>query len=381
MNIAVVCVEPISNRPPVQQLVHSLLCLGHNVLLISRNLSSLPSELLNNQSFCGAELGDKNLSIKRYLQAFKDKKRIRSAIESSSKKIDLIWCATEMSGRDSKKALKNYPYILQMPELVEFVPAFRIGNHYIPDKAMPMVARSARRVIVPEYNRAHIQQTWWNLPETPLVLPNKSDLNKVGALREDDKIAKILQNESRKILLYQGGFTPDRDLLPFAKALNLLDDEYSLYLMGPINGDEEQKTLEKILLAGNHIHYLGFVEAPKHRSYTKYGHIGILPYSPLSDHSRASALNALYCAPNKIWEYSEAGLPMLGSDVPGLTSLFSQNDLGVTVNQADPHAIAEGIKYLSRNYNRFSHGSRNFYDSIDPTSIIDGIITQAFNRK
>lgn len=35
------------------------------------------------------------------------------------------------------------------------------------------LARRASRVVVPEYNRAHIQQAYWNLPRLPKVLPNK----------------------------------------------------------------------------------------------------------------------------------------------------------------------------------------------------------------
>ena len=45
--------------------------------------------------------------------------------------------------------------------------------------------------------------------------------------------------------------------------------------------------------------------------------IGVLSYFPRSG-SIGRTLNPLYCAPNKIFEYSKYGIPMISNDVPAL---------------------------------------------------------------
>ncbi|HYH82252.1 MAG TPA: hypothetical protein VEX86_20755, partial [Longimicrobium sp.] len=56
----------------------------------------------------------------------------------------------------------------------------------------------------------------------------------------------------------------------------------------------------------------------------------------------------LYCAPNKLYEYPQAGLPMLGSDNPVLRAAFER--YGVGVAGGDP---AEGALRLAAELPRF----------------------------
>lgn len=45
--------------------------------------------------------------------------------------------------------------------------------------------------------------------------------------------------------------------------------------------------------------------------------IGVMSYSP-HQKTHAGVVNALYCAPNKIFEYGKYGKPMIANDVPAL---------------------------------------------------------------
>lgn len=372
MNIVVICIEPIDNRPPVVQIIDSLTYLGHSVVLISRNMEGIEGFLQNNPLITAIDLGTKKEGLARFGGVLRDRRVIHQFLEDPPLEIDLVWAATDISAREASSDLLGYKYVVQLPELIESMPKIRVGHYFVRDKTFPSIVRRANAVVVPEYNRAHIQKTWWDLSKIPTVLPNKSEVH-IPEVDVDDDIARQLSQEEKKILLYQGGFTNDRDLRPVVKSLDLLDGSYALYLMGPILNEVEKRSVEQ-LCEHPDVHYLGFVKAPRHLAYTRYGYIGLLPYVPSKDRTRASCLNALYCAPNKVWEYAKAGLPMLGSDVPGLTSLFNQKQIGVTAELADPKKIAEGIREIERRYEIMSDNSAIFYKSVNPTKIIKSIL-------
>ena len=70
------------------------------------------------------------------------------------------------------------------------------------------LAEKAKAVVVPEYNRAHITQAWWDLSSTPLIFSNKPYTNHemdFCSNISDSRAAKILEEiGDRKIILYQG---------------------------------------------------------------------------------------------------------------------------------------------------------------------------------
>jgi glycosyltransferase involved in cell wall biosynthesis len=242
------------------------------------------------------------------------------------------------------------------------------------------LARHAKHVVVPEYNRACIQQVWWQLPMKPIVLPNKPQWDNLS-LREEDypDVLSVFNNESRKILLYQGIFYSDRNFDPYIKATEMLGDEYVLFLMGKAWSKGEKAELERLKKNYKGFKYAGFVNPPGHLAFTRYGHIGLLPYQAPAKKARylkssyLASINALYCAPNKIWEYAREGMPMLGSDVPGLRVPFEQFDMGM-VSGANPEDIAEKISLIDARHDEMGGNARRFYESVDIDRIIASIL-------
>jgi glycosyltransferase involved in cell wall biosynthesis len=51
--------------------------------------------------------------------------------------------------------------------------------------------------------------------------------------------------------------------------------------------------------------------------------------------------------PNKLFEYTEAGLPILGSDLPVIAQTVAESGLGLVVDPADPAAIAVAMTALA----------------------------------
>lgn len=245
--------------------------------------------------------------------------------------------------------------------------------HDIPIKSevVEELARRAFHVVVPEFNRAFIQQAWWHIEKTPIVLPNKSlVLPQEGAEKSYPDVLAAFSQEDRRIILYQGVFTKDRDFAGCMQAMDLLGDEWALYLMGVT--PEARGRLEEEREERDSVVLIPRIPAPDHLAFTHYGHIGLLPYQP--EYGRMSPLNALYCAPNKIWEYSYFRLPMVGSMMPALKTTFDTTGIGVTTDFRDPRCIADSIRAVEADWDKMSARSRAYFDSVDTAKIVDRIL-------
>ena len=121
---------------------------------------------------------------------------------------------------------------------------------------------------------------------------------------------------------------------------------------------------------------MGFVSPPKHLVFLKYSRIALLPYSPESMKGYGyNILNALYCAPNKIFEYARFGKPMISNDIPGLRNVFDVFNCGVVIKDpVSPSSIVDAINLVSKNYQEMSEGAVRYYNSIDLHSIVKNII-------
>ena len=95
--------------------------------------------------------------------------------------------------------------------------------------------KKSKRVICCEYNRAHITKAIYNLDKLPYILPNKP-YNKQQSeelLILPPSIQELVSKyREKKIILYQGIFIPERKVDDFIEAVNLLPNDYVLFLMG-----------------------------------------------------------------------------------------------------------------------------------------------------
>jgi glycosyltransferase involved in cell wall biosynthesis len=56
--------------------------------------------------------------------------------------------------------------------------------------------------------------------------------------------------------------------------------------------------------------------------------------------------NNFECAPNKLFEYMQAGIPVIASDFPGFRRVVAEAQCGLLVDPLKPREIAEAIEYL-----------------------------------
>ena len=367
--ITIVELNNISDYPPVQNTIKILLKKGYKVNFIG--VSDISEEINSNSSFNPIEtsLYHGKLSLwKHRINTLYIKHSARVALSNCMKTSELLWTTSMITLVHIGKQAMKYKNILQLMELAENGYRFR---HYfkIPIKKY---AQTAWKTVVPEVNRAYIQKIWWDLKETPVVLPNKPFSLDCGELVPDiNEAISVMKKENKKIILYLGGIFADRDFESYAKAISKTDD-YILYIVGKTFSDDEKKLMEKLQNEYGVV-YLGGFNPPKHLAFVKYAHIGLLPYAPAKI-PVLSELNALYCAPNKIWEYAGFGVPMIGSDVLGLKLPFEQWNIGRCCDLNNEAAIINSIKEVDRNHDEMSKNCNKFYDSVDLEQIVSEIL-------
>lgn len=151
-----------------------------------------------------------------------------------------------------------------------------------------------------------------------------------------------------KIILYQGALNKGRGLELMIDAMELLEG-YRLVIVG--DGDLSkilrQRVSEKSL--NEKIIFLGKISPDRLVHLTKQADIGLSLEEPLG-------LNYLYCLPNKLFDYIRAGIPVLVSDLPLLTGVLKDYNIGEILTDRNPHSLAEAIAYIVSNKKNYKKG-------------------------
>lgn len=368
MKILVLHYGEVSDYPPTRNLIEILLDSGHDVTVIARDqLDSLAS--FSGRAIKVIKLNSyPDSSMNKVKAFFANKKLVKKVLSDLMKKNDMLWITSPEALRYVDCSIFQYKYVLQLMELVENVSKYpMLQMPYLPIKEY---AQHAYKVVVPETNRAYIQRVWWDLNECPIVLPNKPyRLPEAGMITPE--IASIIvemENESRKKILYQGVFSTERNLDAIAEAVASLQNEVCMYIMGK---DDDHK--RQLMRRYPFLKYIPFQTPPCHLLITKHADIGLLPYVPnINDVN--SSLNALYCAPNKLYEYAAYGIPMIGSDVLGLVEPFEKYDIGVVCKAFTTENIQQAINYLLSNYRAMAENCKTFYNKIDLREVVNNIL-------
>lgn len=158
-------------------------------------------------------------------------------------------------------------------------------------------------------------------------------------LEKTDKFREVLPiKKDSIIILYQGGFTKGRGLQFWLEAFKQRkDNKVVLVFMGYGELEDEIKNASN---DSNNIFYHPAVTQDIMLKYTISATVGIVPY--IYD----SCLNHYYCMPNKIFEYTMVGLPVIVSNLRDLAQTVKKYNLGVVTKNDTPEAINEAIDEL-----------------------------------
>ena len=351
--------KKLSELPPLITLMEALKLKGYSISLIVSQSENLYEDNSTNFIECEAKFKFNNKLTRAYNRLFWGKYFFRFKVPKIIKKenYDLVWVIVA-SNSDSlfylnRKFNSGLNYLCSIFELYDTFPKIL--------KRIEPLAQNASKVIVPEYNRANITRVWFNLKDTPYVLPNiPISLPKLSDIKVKEKLIAF---EGKKIILYQGHIQRGRSMEAICKAVDKLEG-FVFVLMGKSHEGYAEELVERY----KSTHHIGFFRPPFHLQFTSKAYIGIVSYG-------FSSLNGIFCAPNKIWEYSGYAIPMICNDIPGLFYTVGQSKSGICLDMENEVAIINGIKNIDNNYNKFSCASKEFYESYNVLKIVDTIIS------
>jgi glycosyltransferase involved in cell wall biosynthesis len=196
--------------------------------------------------------------------------------------------------------------------------------------------RKAAAVIITEEGRAEKLREWYPGVE-PIVVMNRQDGDPTP--RTEVLRRRLGLDPPRLILLYQGMIHRDRGVFVVLDALQRLPESFVYVAIGP--GPDAPllaRRIERLGLAGRAF-CLPPVPLDELPELTASADIGLSVFQNTS-------LSYYLSAPNKLFEYMRAGLPIVASDFPEVARLWEAGDLGERVDPADPSAVARAILAL-----------------------------------
>lgn len=195
-----------------------------------------------------------------------------------------------------------------------------------------MLIKSADKVICVSDTIANEYVKLYNIEKPALVLntPPLKNINK------DDIFRKTFCIDANKtIFLYQGGLSSGRGIEILLETFkNIKNNKSVIVFMG--YGPLEKLVIEASTEYDN-IYFHEAVNPDVLLGYTSSADFGI---STIED----TCLSYRYCLPNKMFEYTMAGLPLIVSDLPEMKKVVENNDIGIVLKENTPSGLSKAIK-------------------------------------
>jgi glycosyltransferase involved in cell wall biosynthesis len=139
----------------------------------------------------------------------------------------------------------------------------------------------------------------------------------------------------RKIVLYQGWMSEGRGLENLVRSARLLVDGAAVVFMGY---GEYEATLRGMAQAepDGLVHFIPAVPQRDLLAYCASADVGVIPY-------QAVDLNNYYTSPNKLFDFIQAALPIVASDLPFLRKVIVSDGLGAVAKLDSPETYAAAI--------------------------------------
>ncbi len=366
MKIVYIHRNEFHKRPPVISVVTNLVTCGVKPFVITTAVNETYKQYLseNGVEFFVIPFQLTTTFYKNAINSVLWGRKVRQFINSHFKNEDIVLWIEGNYTIDSLRPgfINKHKHVLQLQELYDS----RILKGKLLERTLKLILPTSLAVIVPEYNRAEILHAFFMLKDTPYVLPNKATF-----FPSDEELKQLADKygsirnaiNGRKVILYQGILTGERNLDVLVKSLATLNsDEYVTVLLG-----KETKYLAEYKRIDPNLIHIPFIPAPDYLYVTSLAYIGILEYAPTS-------LNLIYCAPNKIFEYGYFGVPMLGNDIPGLKYTIEAHQMGCLFDTKSAESIMMSLHTIIENYDLYSHNAKAYFESVDNKKIIIEIL-------
>lgn len=148
---------------------------------------------------------------------------------------------------------------------------------------------------------------------------------------------KIDRDMNSSLLVYVGGLTKVRGISQVVYALEYLPNAVELMLLGEFSPKPYEDEIRH-LKGFEKVRYLGSVDFEEVNGYLSTADIGIICFMAERNHINSR--------PTKLFEYMEAGLPVVASNFQLWREIVDGSSCGICVNPTNPKEISDAIKYL-----------------------------------
>jgi glycosyltransferase involved in cell wall biosynthesis len=139
-----------------------------------------------------------------------------------------------------------------------------------------------------------------------------------------------------RIIIYQGVLNRGRGLETMISAMQYLDDfQFQIFGGGDITVRLEE--LVKSLKLEDRVMFMGRLPFQELKEYTRRACLGISLEEDLG-------LNYRFALPNKLFDYIQAGIPVLVSDLPEMRKVVQEYSIGQVLKDPDPKSLADQVR-------------------------------------
>lgn len=157
--------------------------------------------------------------------------------------------------------------------------------------------------------------------------------------------------EVKKIVLYQGIISSGRGLENLIEASRYLDDAVVVLIGGGnLKGELKRKVKEEGLEEK-----VKFIDAVPYKDLLDYTMSADLGISPIQN----TCLSYYYSAPNKLFEYLMAGLPVAVSNFPDIQKIVEKAGVGVSFDPEDVEDLARVINKILNDEEKYNRMREN----------------------
>lgn len=140
------------------------------------------------------------------------------------------------------------------------------------------------------------------------------------------------------IILQGAGINIDRGAEELVEAMKFVDN-VKLLIVGSGDVLPKLKNMAKELHLEDRVRFIDKQNPERLRSFTYHAEIGI-------SLDKDTNLNYRYSLPNKIFDYIQSGIPVLASNLPEISKIINEYDVGVICKSHDIHEIANCINNM-----------------------------------
>jgi len=245
------------------------------------------------------------------------------------------YCAGKLRGK--KIVYDSHEFFTEVPELV---------NRNFPRRVWLLI----ERLILPRLKHAYTVST--SIAETynRLYKIQMEVIQNVPLFNDNANDSPETKTE-QKIILYQGSLNVGRGLEQMINAMQFIDNaHFKIIGDGDIVQQLEQQIKEKALekkvtIKGR----MPFQELPAE---TSKADLGIALEENIG-------LNYYYALPNKLFDYIQAGVPVLVSPFPEMQKIVNQYEIGTVYDHKDAKMLAQKIDEIFELKNRYQQWQRN----------------------